>query len=90
VKTCPRKRGEKSLERVPATSTEQNVTCVPFGIDAFEYLQMTFNVSALLPLRYFRIFIGGYLLMALVDLGSSRTILGHWNRATPRAADDLR
>jgi len=70
------KRRGKSLERVPATSTEQNVTRAPSEIDAFEYLQMTFNVSALPPLRYFRIYIEEYPLMALVDSGSSRTILG--------------
>jgi len=38
---------------------------------------MTFSVSALPPLRYFRIFIERHPLRALVDSGSSRTILGN-------------
>jgi len=70
------KRGGGSLEWVPATSTGQNETRASPGMDALEYLQVTFSLSALPPLRYFRVFIGGYPLMALVDSGSSRTILG--------------
>jgi len=70
------KRGRGSLERVPATFTKQNVTRASSEIDTSEYLHMTFSVYALPSLRYFRIAIGGHSVRALVDSGSSRTILG--------------
>jgi len=52
------------------------VTRAPFEIDASENLQINFSISALPPLRYFRILIGEHPLRALVDSGSSRPLLG--------------
>jgi len=86
------KRGGESLERVFATPVNSSETRTA---SAFEYLHAAFHVSALPPLRYFRVYIGEQPLMALVDSGSSRTIFGdegieivrRLNLPTERTAD---
>ena len=70
------KRGGESLERVVATPAESVETRDIDSVDDVEYLNLAFRALELPPLRYFRIFIGEFPLMALVDSGSSRTILG--------------
>jgi len=78
------KRGRGSLEWIPATFTKQNVTRASSEIDTSEYLHMTFSVYALPSLRYFRMAIGEHSVRALVDSGSSRTILGEGIRIVRR------
>ncbi|KYN29884.1 hypothetical protein ALC57_00667, partial [Trachymyrmex cornetzi] len=69
------KRGDESLGRVSATSVDSIATRV-FQIDVLQYTSDALHVPDSTPLQYFRVFVAGHPLMALMDSGSGRMIFG--------------
>lgn len=71
------KCGQKPVERVPATPSSDNETRDNNLLSTDKDIQsyVTFEENKLPPLRYFNIKIGDYLLAALVDSGSNRTLM---------------
>ncbi|KYN17825.1 hypothetical protein ALC57_09863 [Trachymyrmex cornetzi] len=80
------KRGGESLGWVSATSVDPTTTREQvFQVNVLQYTSDALHVSDSTPLRYFRVFIAGHPLMALVDSGSGRTIFGQESIAIVRS-----